>query len=181
MSDQARIASIEALEGFRSDLIRYMEKARTALEDMTAEVRRTRTWLDSDRSAHWSRELKLRTKRLEQAEQELYSANLTNPQASNALQKLAVSRARHALVEAEEKIRVLRKWRLQFDNRSGPLVRLLDPMFDQVTNRLPGGVHQLGEMIRTLQEYAGITPGSVRSEPGLPVESPPEPPVTPEP
>jgi hypothetical protein len=93
MSDQARIASIEALEGFRSDLIRYMEKARTALEDMTAEVRRTRTWLDSDRSAHWSRELKLRTKRLEQAEQELYSANLTNPQASNALQKLAVSRA----------------------------------------------------------------------------------------
>jgi hypothetical protein len=177
MSDQARIASIEALEGFRSDLIRYIDKARTALEDMTSEVRRTRTWLDADRSAHWSRELKLRTKRLEQAEQELYSANLTSPQASNALQKLAVTRARNAQVEAEEKIRVLRKWRLQFDNRSGPLLRSLDPMFDQVTNRLPSGVHQLGEMIRTLQEYAGITPGIVRSEPGIPAEIPPEPSV----
>ena len=173
MSDQARIASIEALETFRSDLIRYIDKARTALEDMTGEVRRTRTWLDSDRSAHWTRELRLRTKRLEQAEQELYSANLTNPQASNALQKLAVNRARNALVEAEEKLRVLRKWRLQFDNRSGQLVRLLNPMFDQLTSQLPQGVHQLGEMIRALQDYAGTTAAPTRGNATTPLEPPP--------
>jgi len=38
MTDQARITSIHALEGFRSELIRYVETARTAHEHHTAGV-----------------------------------------------------------------------------------------------------------------------------------------------
>jgi len=158
MSDQARIASIDALEAFRSDLLRYIDKSRTALGDMTGEVRRMRSWLDTDRTNHWQREMKQRTKRLEQAEQELYSANLTNPQASNALQKMAVTRATRAVEEAEEKLRTIKKWRLQFDNRTGPLVRLLDPMHHQVTNSLPKAAQFLGEAVKSLQDYAQTGP-----------------------
>lgn len=158
MSDQARIASIDALEAFRSDLLRYIDKSRTALGDMTGEVRRMRSWLDTDRTNHWLREMKQRTKRLEQAEQELYSANLTNPQASNALQKMAVTRATRAVEEAEEKLRTIKKWRLQFDNRTGPLVRLLDPMHHQVTNSLPKAAHFLAEAVKSLQDYAQTGP-----------------------
>ena len=91
MSDQARISSIDALEAFRAELIHYIEKARVALEDMTGEARRTRTWLDVDRTQHWGALFKKLTKQLHQAEEELYSANLTNPHASNALQKMAVA------------------------------------------------------------------------------------------
>lgn len=158
MSDQARIASIDALEAFRSDLLRYIDRSRTALGDATGEVRRMRTWLDSDRTNHWLREMKQRTKRLEQAEQELYSANLTNPQASNALQKMAAARAQRAVEEAEEKLRVIKKWRQQFDNRTGPLVRLLDPMHHQVTSSLPKAAHFLSEAIKALQDYADTGP-----------------------
>lgn len=172
MSDQARIASIDALEAFRSDLLRYIDKSRTALGDMTGEVRRMRSWLDTDRTNHWLREMKQRTKRLEQAEQELYSANLTNPQASNALQKMAVTRATRAVEEAEEKLRIIKKWRLQFDNRAGPLVRLLDPMHHQVTNSLPKAAHFLGEAVKALQDYAQTGP---RATP------PPAPPTEPAP
>jgi len=43
MSNQARISSIDALEAFRAGLIRYIEHARVALEDMTGHARRTRT------------------------------------------------------------------------------------------------------------------------------------------
>jgi hypothetical protein len=172
MADQARIASIDALGAFRSDLLRYTDKSRAALGDMTGEVRRMRSWLDSDRSTHWLRELKRRTKHLEQAENELYSANLTSPKASNAVQKMAVARAQRAVEEAELKLRVIRKWRQQFDNRTGALLRLLEPMQHQVTNSLPKAAHLLSEVIKALQDYAAT---------GQRATAPPQPPPEPEP
>jgi hypothetical protein len=154
MSDQVKISSIDALEAFRADLIQYIAKARVALEDMEGDVRRTQTWLDTDRAQHWAGQTKLWMKNLHQAEQELYSANLTNPQASNAFQKMAVHKARRQLDEAEEKMRVVKKWRQTFETRATPLLRQLDPMFHLVGQQLPKGVHSLGESIKALQAYA---------------------------
>ena len=154
MSDQVKISSIDALEAFRSDLIQYIAKARVALEDMEGDVRRTQTWLDTDRAQHWGGQIKLWTKNLHQAEQELYSANLTSPQAANAFQKMAVLKAKRKLDEAEDKMRVLKKWRQTFENRATPLLRQLDPMFYLVGQQLPKGVFALGESIKALQAYA---------------------------
>jgi hypothetical protein len=154
MSNQARISSIDALEAFRAELIHYIEKARVALEDMTGEARRTRTWLDVDRTQYWAAQIKKLTKQLHQAEEELYSANLTNPQASNALQKMAVARAQRKLDEATAKMRVTKHWRQIYDNRTGPLLRQLEPMFFRVGQHLPKAVHSLGESIKLLQAYA---------------------------
>ncbi len=154
MSEQAKISSIDALEAFRADLIQYIAKARVALEDMEGDVRRTQTWLDTDRLQHWTGQTRLWMKNLQQAEQELYSANLTNPQAGNAFQKMAVHKARRQLDEAEEKMRVVKKWRQTFENRATPLLRQLDPIFHLVGQQLPQGVHSLGEAIKALQAYA---------------------------
>lgn len=154
MSNQARISSIDALEVFRAELIHYIDKARVALEDMTGEARRTRTWLEVERTHYWTAQLKKLTKQLEQAEAELYSANLTSPLASNALQKMAVARARRKLDEAEAKMRVIKHWRQVYDNRTGPLLRQLEPLFFHVGQQLPKAVHALGETIKTLQAYA---------------------------
>ncbi len=154
MSDQVKISSIDALESFRTDLIQYISKARVALEDMEGDVRRTQTWLDTDRAQHWAGQVKLGMKQLHQAEQELYSANLTSPQASNAFQKMAVLKARRKLQEAEEKSLVVKKWRQTFENRATPLLRQLGPIFDLVGQKLPMGVHSLGESIKALQAYA---------------------------
>jgi len=154
MSNQARISSIDALEGFRAELIHYIEKARVALEDMTGEARRTRTWLDVDRTQYWAAQIKKLTKLLHQAEEELYSANLTNPRAANAIQKMAVARVRLKLDEAEAKMRVIKHWRQIYDNRTAPLLRQLEPMFFRVGQQLPKAVHSLGESIKSLQAYA---------------------------
>ncbi len=168
MSDQVKVSSIDALEAFRSDLIQYISKARTALEDMEGEVRRTQTWLDTDRTQHWGRQIKLWTKNLDQAQQELYSANLTNPQASNAFQRMAVLKAKRKLVEAEGKMLVLKKWRQTFENRTTPLLRQLDPMFHLVGQKLPKGVFALGESIKALQAYAAKHAPSQGSAPAPP-------------
>lgn len=165
MSDQARVSSIDALEAFRADLIQYVEKARVALEDAEGEVRRTRTWLDVDRTGHWSGLFKQRTKQLEQAEAELYNVTLTSPRESHAFQKMAVLKAQRNLAEAEEKLRLLKHWRQTFDNRATPLLRQLDPMFFIVGRLLPKGIHSLGEAIKALQAYAEKVPGSHASAP----------------
>ncbi len=176
MSDQARVSSIDTLEAFRAELIQYIEKARTALEDMAGETRRTKTWLDTDRLQHWGTEMKKRKKALDQVEQELYSANLTNPRASNALQKMAVVRAERKLKEAEEKMRVLNHWRRQFETRAGSLLRQLDPMFGRVGQQLPQGVHVLTETIKALQAYAETRAPAATPQPAVdPVEKEGEP------
>ena len=86
--------------------------------------------------------------------QELYSANLTSPQASNAFQKMAVLKAKRKVEEAEGKLLAVKKWRQTFENRSTPLLRQLGPLFELIGQKLPLGVHSLGESIKALQDYA---------------------------
>jgi len=165
MSNQVRISSIDALEAFRADLIQYVEKARVALEDAESEARRTRSWLDMDRTGYWAGQCKQRTKLLEQAEAELYNVTLSSPRESHVFQKMAVVKARRNLQEAEEKMRVVKHWRQTFENRSTPLLRQLDPMFFLVGQHLPKGIHALGEAIKALQAYAEKGPLSKPTAP----------------
>ncbi len=158
MADHANVSSIGALETFRADLISFLEKARVALEDAEGEVRRTRTWLDVDRANHWTGRMKLRLKQLEQAEAEYYNARITRPTENHAFHKMAVAKAKRRVEEAEEKLHVLKRWRMQFDNRVTPLLRQLDPAFHLVSRHLPQGVHSLTESIKALQSYAEKTP-----------------------
>lgn len=171
MSDQVKVSSIDALEAFRADLIQYVEKARVALEDAEGEVRRTRTWLDVDRTNYWMRQLKQRTKELEQVEAEFYNATITRPKESHAFHKMAVLKAKRRLEEAEQKMLVLKKWRQTFDNRVTPLVRQLDPMFFLVGRHLPKGIHSLGESIKALQAYAEKGPAATSPPPAIATET----------
>jgi len=158
MSEQARVSSIDALEQFRAELIQYILKARTALEEASSDVRHTQDWLDRDRYLHWSNEIRKRTKLLRQAEQELYSANLTRPLEAHALHKMAVHKAKRALDEAEEKMRVITRWRSRFDRLATPHLRGLDPLLAILSQDLPRGVSVLGESIKALQAYSEKRP-----------------------
>lgn len=165
MSDQAKVSSIDALEAFRADLIRFVEKARVALDDAEGEVRRTRNWLDGDRTTYWTRQMKLRARQLEQAEADLYNARIIRSDESHAALKMAVAKAKRRIEEAEEKLRVLKHWRMHFDNRVTPLVRRLSPAFFLVSKQLPDGIHALGESIKALQAYAEKGPAQKPAAP----------------
>ena len=155
MADQqVRVSSVDALEAFRADLIKYVEKARVALEDAEGEVRRTRTWLDVEQANYWKAQFKQWTAKFDQAEAELYNARITRPTESHAFYKMAVQKARRKLDEIEVKLRVLNRWRQTFDNLATPLLRRLDPMYFEVGQHLPKGIHSLGESVKALQAYA---------------------------
>lgn len=74
MGNQARVTTTDAFESFRASLILFLGKARRSVDDAGDEVRRTRLWLQHDQILHWDGEIRRRTKTLDQAQQELRSA-----------------------------------------------------------------------------------------------------------
>ena len=77
MTSGAKVGSVEALDSFRSSLIVYISKARPSLEEIGAEVMRSRMWLENDQRIHWETQVRRRAQTLETARQELFAAGIS--------------------------------------------------------------------------------------------------------
>jgi hypothetical protein len=162
---EAHVTSVDAIEGFRTALIAYLGKARPVLEDACDEVFRLREWIERDRRLHWEKELKRRRKLFEAAEQALFGARLGTLRDGTGGEHAAVMRARRALNEAEEKLQMIKKWSLDFDNRVQPLLKELENIRTLFANDVPRAALTLAQIIKTLDAYAGVQSG------GLPAAS----------
>ena len=166
MAEQAKVTSVDAIEAFRSNLIVFLSKARPTLEEISSDVLRTRMWLENDQRDHWDREMKRRRRDLEQAQAELFSARLSKIQQASAAQHMAVHRAQGAVREAEEKQRLLKKWERELENRTEPMVKLVDQLHGFSNSEMHRAAEYLGNVVESLQAYAesrprGVTPTSV--------------------
>src|SRR5436305_3404413 len=118
MSEQrAHVTSIEALESFRASLLIYVGKARPTVEEVSADVLRTKLWLENEQRMHWESQVRRRAKVLEQAEQALSSARMSNLREASTTEAMAVRKAKQSLEEAEAKLKVLKHWNREFDSR----------------------------------------------------------------
>src|SRR3954469_19362157 len=164
MADQqAKVTSIDAIEQFRSSLIIFLTKARPTLEEIVAEVTRTKQWLQHEQLSHWEKQMKIRRRELETAQAELFSARLSTIQQASAAQQMAVQRAYRAIREAEEKLRVLKKWGRELENRSDPMVKEIEQMHGFLTTDMSRAVAYLNEIIKSLQAYSELGSGIPRA------------------
>ncbi|MEZ5302444.1 MAG: hypothetical protein R3F11_17685 [Verrucomicrobiales bacterium] len=117
MAEQAKITSLDALEHFRSARSSVCHQVAPVLDEVS-KVRRTRMWLESEQRLHWERggELK-RTKKLEQARRELYSAQLSSLQRVDVVKKMAVEWKR-AVEKRRGSCGRSRGWHRKFDSRN---------------------------------------------------------------
>ena len=158
MPERAHVTSVDALEAFRSNLIVYLSKARPTLEEVSAAVQRMRNWLEGEQRAHWENEFRRRSRVLEEAQQALFSAKLSNLREASAAEVMAVRRAKQARDEAEAKLRVLKQWNRVFDNRVDPLVKQMEKLHTVLAHDMVQAVAFLGQAIRTLDAYAEVAP-----------------------
>ncbi len=158
MPQRAHVTSLEAIEAFRANLIIYLSKARPALEEVSADVLRVRLWIENDQRTRWEGEIRRRTKDLEQATQELFSARISNLSEATAAQQLAVHRARRALDEANEKLRVLKRWNRDFDGAVQPLVKQVEKLHTVFTHDMVQALAYLEAVVKTLSNYAEMAP-----------------------
>jgi len=141
---------------FRSNLIIYLSKARPALDEVSAEVVRTRVWLEDEQRSHWEQELRLRTRALQEAQQALFSARLSTFREATSAEQWAVHRTKRAFDEAEDKLRVIKKWNRDFDNRVAPLLKEMEKLHTVLAHDMVQAIAFLAQAINTLHAYAGI-------------------------
>lgn len=168
MTQRANISDVDALEAFRANLILYVSKARPTLEEVSAEVLRTRVWLENEQRTHWENRLRRRTRELEQAQQALFSAQISNLRQESAAEVMAFHRAKRAREEAETKLRVLKQWNREFDSRVQPLVKQVEKLHTILANDLVKGIAYLAEAAKTLGAYADMLPPAGAAEPAPP-------------
>jgi hypothetical protein len=153
MAGQAQITSVEAIELFRAALIVFTSQARPALEEVSSEGLHTRLWLENDQRRFWEHERRVRSKKLEQAQQELFTARMSQFQDSTSLQLMAVHRAQQAVRDAEEKLTRLKKWGRELENRSAPLLKEIEQLHGFLTAEMPKAVAYLAQVVRALDAY----------------------------
>jgi septal ring factor EnvC (AmiA/AmiB activator) len=173
MSERAQVTSLEALESFRTSLVLFLSKTRPALEDVGDEVRRTRGWLNDDRLNHWRNEVRRQSRALEEAQQALFSARLSSLQQPTTAHQWAVTRAQRALREAEDKLRLIKKWNREFDNLTEPLTKQLDQAHTFLASDMRQAAAYLARLTTTLEAYADRPPGGPATGPLTP-DSPSE-------
>ncbi len=153
MATEAHVTSVEALGSFRSRLILFTEVARRSLDEVNAEVRRTREWVVNDRRFFWQSEVRRRAKRVDEAQQELLAARMSSLREEKAAQQQAVTQSRRELHEAEEKLRRVKYWARQFDIVVDPLVKQLGGLRMAADHELPEAIAFLSNVQRALDVY----------------------------
>lgn len=152
MATHAKVTSLDALETFRAALIVFMTKARRALDEVGDEIRRTRQWIENDRRLHWEGEIRRRRRALEQAEQELFSARLSEFLEASTRQQ-AVRKAGEAVAEAEAKLRAIKLWNQKFDATVDPMAKGMEGLRHFIERQMPGAVSFLVQAQKILEAY----------------------------
>ena len=161
MATNANVTSVEAIAAFRAALLVYVSKAKPVLEDACDEVTRMRIWLQSSQRVHWENEVRKRTRILENAQQALFSSNVANLREPGMAEKMAVTKAKRALNEADEKLQAVKRWNREFDHLAAPMVKQFESLRTTLANDMPKAATQLGQIVKTLDAYANVSPSGV--------------------
>jgi predicted ATPase len=132
-----------------------------------------RGWLEGEQRTYWENEVRRRSRALQEAQQALFSAKLSNFREATAAEQMAVQRTKRALEEAEGKLRVLKQWNRVFDNRVDPLVKQMEKLHTVLAHDMVQAVAFLAQAIQTLDAYAAVAPpatvpGAAQPRPGGP-------------
>jgi ribosomal protein S20 len=154
MSQRAIVTSVDALDSFRSALLLYVSKARPTLEEVSSEVMRTRVWIESEKRTYWENQLRAAGRGLEEAQQALLGARMSNLRKESAAEVMAVQRAKRKKEEAEEKLRKVKQWNREFESRVQPLVKQMEKLHTLLAHDLIQAGAYLSQTIQTLDAYA---------------------------
>jgi hypothetical protein len=156
MPERANVRSVDAIDAFRAQLVVYLSQARPALEEISADVVRTRLWLENEQRTHLEHDLLRRRKQLEEAQQALFSARLGTLRKETAAEQMMFHRAKRAVEDAENKLRTLKRWTREFDSRVQPLVKQVEKLQTVLTNDMVQALAYLAQTIQTLSAYADV-------------------------
>lgn len=153
MPSKAQMHSVEALESFRVKLIQYVEKAGTSMDEVGSEVKRTLFWLEDEQKPYWENKVRLKRRALEEIQNEVFGAKLSQLRNSSDAQQIALQRAKRAFREAEEKLRYVKTWCRRYQSEVEPLGREVEKLQTVMIQDLKKGTALLDRIVRALEDY----------------------------
>ena len=159
MSQSANVRSIQAIRDFKVALATFAEDGRNALSSTDMEIRRVRNWLVRDQMSHWQAQIKRRNELVSIARADLHRRRLSQ-QGSEAVsdtdQKEALKLAQRRLIEAEEKLKIVKKWVPILEHAISEYHATSQPLGDRLSGTLVTSLALLERMATTLDNYAAI-------------------------
>ena len=160
MDQRVRVDSIDALKDFRGSLVRFAESARSALQNFDSGVRRTFLWLTDEQTVYWSRQIKKRAEKVQQAkialnQKKLFKTHRDIRRSCVEEEKaLRLAKARHE--EAREKLRNVKRWIRELD-RNIPIYKgRVQKTVDSVELGIPRAIAHLDRLLDSLDHYVAL-------------------------
>lgn len=158
----ANVHSLDALKDVRAALIRFQERAETAMSELRQKVDRTVDWLELDRPAYWKDQERRAYDEVATARVAYETCRLrtTGGRHSDCIEeKKAFERAEARMEYVRQKQEVVRKWMVQAGREANEYRAKTSTFQRAIENDVPLMIAQVGRMIDAIEAYAEI--GSV--------------------
>ncbi len=160
MNQSANVTSIEAVQAFRTALVKFEENASESITTLELEIRRAVNWIEVDRRRYWPVQVKQASEEMAQARNALERCQLkygSEEAPSCYEQKKDYERAKRRLRYCEDQVRNVKQWiqtiRQELTLFDGQMAK----MRLSVDSELPLAIASLSNLLGALERYAGTT------------------------
>ena len=153
----ANVQSIDAIKDVRVALIRFQERATTAMSDLRQKVDRTVAWLELDRPNYWQ-DQERRAYDLVASTRVAYETcklrTVAGRRSDCIEEKKALERAKMRMEYVREKQQAVRKWMVQAGKEANEYRSRTSNFMRTLENDVPLMIAQLGRMIDAIERYS---------------------------
>lgn len=137
----------------------------TAIEESQSDAERFAMWLNVEGPAHWERQRRVRTEKLNIDRSALVRKQMQmtadGRPPSTVDERKAVTRSERAVQHAEDCLRQLRRWAIEYQRVLALFRAGLGPLSTYVDQIVPAAVVSLNRMAQAIDSYISISPEKV--------------------
>lgn len=153
---RASIRDPEVLRRVREAYVTFDKDTHRAVASVTSSVSQVREWLGREQLAYWTRQLRLRQEALRAAKSD-YNRAVRGPRTimrnSGFDERKAMNKAKARMEEAEEKIKVVKRWTRMLDEKADPLMAAVSRLARLLEQSTPRALGRLDTMLDSLDAY----------------------------
>jgi hypothetical protein len=163
----ANVTSIDVVQRLRLALLAFQSDALAAVMNLQLEGRRPVAWIENDRGMYWPREGRRASDNLSEARINLERCEVTTSADDRRFcydERKALERAKQRLRLCEEKVQLVRKWRVSIRKEVDEFQAQLAKMSRYLEHDVERAVAALGRMSAALERYVEQGRGATAAE-----------------
>ena len=157
MAETAQITSVDAIEAFRAGIDRVSgQGAAGAGGDLPAKSSARGSGWKTTSGGIGNTSCASARGSWRRPGQELFNATLSKLSTTTSLHQMAVQRADRAVRESEAKLKMVRKWNRELENRTGALVKQIEQFQAYLATDVRQAIAYLDRVMEALEAYANV-------------------------